>query len=96
MGKGKTCKKYNVRLNHKKTIHSVPSIKVVGFIIGNESVKPDPERFRLLVEISAPSNITEQRRVVRMFAYYSKWVQNFSDKIRILNQNKTFPLPDDA
>ena len=28
-----------------------------------------------------------------MFAYYSDWISHFSDKIQILNQNITFPLP---
>ncbi len=31
-----------------------------------------------------------------MFAYYSQWISHFSDKINLLVQNKTFPLPQDA
>ena len=27
-----------------------------------------------------------------MFAYYTKWIHNFSDKIRPLEQNTKFPL----
>jgi hypothetical protein len=92
----RACQKYNVTLNHKKTIKSTTSINVIGFIIENDKIRPDPERFRPLMEIPDPKNITEQRRVTGMFAYYSKWIMNFSDKIRLLNKNITFPLPPDV
>ena len=92
----RACEKYNIRLNHKKTISSTSTIKVVGYIIEHDNIRPDPERFRPLMEIPDPTNLTSQRRVVGMFAYYSKWVKNFSDKIRLLNKNSTFPLPPDV
>ena len=41
-----------------------------------------------------PSNIKAQKRIVGMFAYYSKFIKNFSEKIRILNQNSEFPAPE--
>ena len=28
-----------------------------------------------------------------MFSYYNSWIANFSDKILILSENNTFPLP---
>ena len=31
-----------------------------------------------------------------MFAYYSKFIENFSDKIYILNRNTVFPVPQDV
>ena len=33
-----------------------------------------------------------QKRVIGLFAYYSQWIQNFSDKIRVLVQNDKFPF----
>ena len=33
-----------------------------------------------------------QKQVVGLFAYYSQWIRNFSDKIHLLLQNKHFPL----
>ena len=31
-----------------------------------------------------------------MFAHYSKWINNFSKKIKSLNENKHFPVTGDA
>ena len=90
------CVKYNITLNHKKSIISTNSITVLGYIIENGCLRPDPERFRPLMELPAPTNLTSQKRILGMFAYYSKWVKNYSDKVRPLNKNTTFPLPSDA
>ena len=40
-----------------------------------------------------PNNLKSQKRVVGMFSYYSKFIQNFSDNIRSLNNNTQFPIP---
>ena len=34
--------------------------------------------------------------MVAMFAYYSRWIPRYSEKIRPLNTNETFPLPQEA
>ena len=90
------CVKYNITLNHKKSIISTTSIKLLGYIIENGCMRPDPERYRPLMELPVPANLPSQKRILGMFAYYSKWVKNFSDKVRPLNKNTTFPLPPDA
>ena len=44
----------------------------------------------------ASINLKVQQRVLGMFAYYSKWIFNFSEKIIPLIDNKKFPLFGDA
>lgn len=39
-----------------------------------------------------PLNLKSQRRIIGMFSYYSKFIQNFSEKILALNRNRKFPL----
>ena len=43
-----------------------------------------------------PTDKKTQKRVIGLFAYYSQWIQNFSDKIRILVHNEKFPLPQEV
>ena len=50
--------------------------------MGNGMVRPDPERLRPLQELPPPTNVRSQRRVLGLFAYYAKWISNFSEKIQ--------------
>ena len=59
-------------------------------------MKPDPERLRPLLDLEAPTDTVSQQRVVGMFAYYSRWIRDFSLKIRPIVQNTVFPLTDEV
>ena len=82
----------NLTLNESKTVGSVQSINILGYNVSNGLIKPDPERLRPLLEFPPPTNIASQRRIIGMFAYYAKWIARFSDKIKPLIGNKTFPI----
>ena len=45
------------------------------------------------MELPYPEDAAAQRRVVGMFAYYSRWIKDFSNKICPLVKNTTFPIP---
>ena len=91
-----TAKKRNMTFNHNKSIISTTSIKILGYLISKGSIKPDPDRLKPLQKIVTLNTLAEQRRIVIMFAYCSKWIPKFSDKIRPLIQNNVFPLPENA
>ena len=88
--------KYGITFNHDKSILSSESIKLLGYEVQHNSVKPDPDRLKPLLELPAPIDAAAQRRVVGMFAYYSRWIKNFSNKIRPLVKNIVFPIPEDV
>ena len=83
-------------INDKKTVKSVSSICVLGYWVGNGLIKPDPERQRPLQKLPPPSDVGSLRRIMGMLAYYSKWIQDFSDKIRTLASAGKFPLDNNA
>lgn len=56
------------------------------------SVKPDPERLEPLVNLPLPTNAASLTRALGMFSHYSKWVPNYSDKIRSLVATRIFPV----
>ena len=76
----------------KKIISSVASVNILGYLVGNGVIKPDPERLRPLKELPPPVDSKSLKRVLGLFAYYAKWIYQFSDKIRRLKQMSTFPL----
>ena len=89
----KVASKYGITFNDSKSIIGVQTIDLFGYRISKGEIRPDPERLSPLRQLLPPSNQKCQRRIIGMFAYYSPWISHFSDKIQLLNQNTTFPLP---
>ena len=79
-------------LNDSKTIYGVTELNMLGYCVGNSSIKPDPERLTPLLEMPAPSSPKSLKRVLGLFAYYAKWIPKFSDRIWRLKSAKEFPL----
>ena len=86
-------KKYNITFNEKKSIIRATSITLLGYTVSHNKIKPDYNRLKPLIEMPPPSNLKSQKHIIGMFAYYSKFIKNFSDKIYQLNHNEIFPLP---
>ena len=89
-------KKRNLTFNDSKTIRKVPQIPTLGYVVGNGVVKPDPDRLRALQEMPPPHNTESLNRVRGMFAYYAKWIPQFSQKIQPLVKSTEFPLSREA
>ena len=85
--------KYNFTLNDDKTVSFSTSITILGYTISYQSIRPDQNRLKPLLEMPPPSSLRAQKRIIGMFAYYSKFIENFSDKILLLNRNTIFPVP---
>ena len=90
----KAAEKSNMTFNDNKSVVSVKEVDLLGYRISKGRIRPDPERLRPLKEMPPPTSMKSQKRISGMFSYYSNWIQDFSKKIRPLNTNETFPLPD--
>ncbi|KRX35171.1 Retrovirus-related Pol polyprotein from transposon 17.6 [Trichinella murrelli] len=88
--------KYNLTLNNNKCEFTKIQIKLLGHIIEQGTLKPDPERFKPLQQFPLPRNTASLRIVLGMFAAYSQWIPRFSEKIHALARCTTFPLPQPA
>ncbi|XP_064083977.1 uncharacterized protein LOC135199749 [Macrobrachium nipponense] len=89
-------RKRKLTLNEVKSVVSVPTISVLGYCVGNNVIKPDPDRLRPLQELPPPTNMGSLRRAQGLFAYYAKWIPGFSDMIHPLVNTNTFPLSEPA
>ena len=85
--------KYGLTFNESKSVLCVEEIDVTGFRISKGEIRPDPSRLDPLRQMEPPQSLKAQKRACGMFSYYSPWISNFSDKIHILTENATFPLP---
>ena len=92
----KTAKRYNVMLNHDNSIISSQELSLLGCTCtinrGEDDIKPDPERFRLLIELPVPADRPALQRALGMFSHYSRWIERYSERVRPLVQNSSFPL----
>ena len=84
--------KYNLLFNKEKSKFSLTTIDVLGYRIGNGVLQPDPERLRPLLEFPEPRSNKALQRCIGLFAYYAKWVPNYSTKIRPMIECKSLPL----
>ena len=75
-------KRQNLTLNHAKSVISASSINVLGYLVRDGNIGPDPERLRPLKEFPLPINVQSLRRTLGLFAYYAKWIPEFSYKIQ--------------
>ena len=88
--------KYNLQFNDGKTIANVQSIKLLGYLVSHGSIQPDPDRIQPLLDLPVPKDEKSLASALGLFAHYSCWIKNFSDKIRPLSKSSEFPLGQDA
>ena len=89
-------KRRSLTFNESKSVVSVTTSSLLGYQIGGGQIRPDPERLTSLQELPAPTNKSALQRVRGMFAYYAKWIPQFSDKAQPLYKAESFPLDSEA
>ena len=86
----------NFTLNKDKSRFKVTSLNLLRYNISHQEIKPDPERLQALIDLPAPQSPKELKRTNGLFAYYSRWITQFSRKAGPLLQATKFPLTDNA
>ena len=66
--------KYNLTLNKNKCIFNTDSIKLLGYTVQNNIIKPDAERLKPLLDLPIPENAPALKRALGLFSHYSKWL----------------------
>ena len=85
-------RKWKLTFNEGKTVISTKSLAILGYLIENGKILPDPDRVKPLLNLPVPSDFPGLKRVIGMFAYFSKFIPKFSDRINPLVKTTKFPL----
>ena len=89
-------KKHNFTFKKNKSIISVDTVKLLGYVISHKNIRPDPERLEPLRNMYPPKDQKSKQRIIGMFSYYSQFIKNFSDKIQPLVKADTYLINSDA
>ena len=89
-------KRKNMTYNDNKSVFSTRCLPILGYIVEEGEIRPDPEHLRPLHELPVPNNAKSLNRCKGLFSYYSQWIPGFSDRMRPFNSCKTFPLSSEA
>ena len=91
----KAAAKNNLTFNESKSIIAKSEIDLLGYRVSHGVIRPDPERLKPLMNLQLPTCKSALQRLVGMFAYYARWIPQFSERNRPLNLAITcnnFPL----
>ena len=88
--------KRGLTCNRNKCVFSTRKLKILGSVIENGKIKPDPERLCPLLEMPLLKGKKSLQRAMGFFSYYSHWIPRFSGKLKPLLNSSVFPLNDDA
>ena len=85
----------NLEFN-ERFIKGTTVLDVMGYRITEGQIKPDPERVKPLLEMDIPTSMKNLKKIIGIFAYYARWIEKYSEKVRPLIQTNTFPLSEEA
>ena len=83
--------KHGLTLNRAKCTFRETQIKLLGYQVSHNCIRPDPEHLQALLDIRMPTNQKELERLRGLLAYYARWLPKFSERIAPLT-NATLPL----
>ena len=92
---------FGIEVNKEKCKLNERKIEFLGHVIHNGTLQPDPSRFQALLDYPTPSTPKELNRIIGLFAYYAKWIQNCAELTLPLTQARSEiassgHLPEDA
>lgn len=73
-----TLKEYGLEVKPKKCHFAVRKVKILGHIINQGKIEPDPEKVKAIAEYPPPTNIRALRAFLGLLNYYRTFIQNFA------------------
>ena len=85
-------KRLNLTINKEKSKFFLEEINYLGHTISKDLIKPDNNRLKPLLDMNPPETKANMQRILGLFSYYAKWINDYSNKVQPLLQVKSFPL----
>lgn len=88
-------KRFHMTFSPEKCKFSLTTIRILGYEITHGKLRPDPSRMQPLLDLPIPTTSKSLSRLLGLFAYYSRWIPSYSNKLQPLI-HATFPLTTSA
>jgi len=62
-------KRKNLTYNEDKCVFSTRILSILGCVVSEGEIKPDPERLKSLQQLPPPSDIKSEKRVIGLFSH---------------------------
>jgi hypothetical protein len=73
-----------IKIKASKLKLAVKVMPFLGIVITETGMQPNPEKTKAIRELTAPKNLKQLRRILGIFAYYRKFIRNFSERAKPL------------
>lgn len=79
-------RKFNLKLNPSKCNFLRPEVTYLGHLITKDGIKTDPSKYNVIKNYPIPTNSEDVKRFVAFCNYYRKFIENFVNISKPLNQ----------
>lgn len=76
------CAKEGIVLNQKKFHLRQRTVKLAGFLIGEDGVRPDPDKVKAIMEMPAPTDVTGTRRLLGVINFLAKFIPHLTTVVK--------------
>ena len=70
---------FNIRINKNKSLFRCEKIKYLGYLVSQNGIEPDPEKFDPIMKASDPDSKVALQSILGSLQYYSRFVPNFAE-----------------
>ena len=81
-----TIEKSGLRLNKEKCSFRETELTYFGHLVGRDGIKPNPDRVKAIVNMSAPKDTTELRRCLGMINYLGRFIPALADTLKPMSE----------
>ena len=75
-----TMRKYQMRLNPAKCVFGVSSGKFLRFMVSQRGIEVNPEKVKVILDITSPRKVKEVQRLTRQVAALNRFVSKATNK----------------